>query len=277
MIESMPQAVQLSPSRAAPGNVFWCFFSKKNVFLSHYSIFLLLLVWELTVTTGLVTSRLLPGLGAVAAAFTADTLNGVLIVDAAITLARALAGFGLAVLIGLFLAALMATSPLFSRLVEPSFFVGYPVPKIALFPIFTFIFGIGSGSKVAFTFLECLYPIVIATDLAIKSIPQRLIWSARNMGAGRLTILRRIIIPAALPGIFSGLRIALPVALTVVVVTEIIGDSKGLGYYITVWSTRFDYAHVYAGIVMVGLCGFLLDQILIRSRARLIPWQTERA
>jgi NitT/TauT family transport system permease protein len=94
------------------------------------------------------------------------------------------------------------------------------------------------------------------------------------MGADRWTILRRVIIPAALPAIFAGLRIALPIALTVVVVTEMIGDTKGLGTYIAIWSTRFNYGHVYAGIAMIGLCGFTLDQSLVRCRALAIPWQT---
>ena len=64
-----------------------------------------------------------------------------------------------------------------------------------------------------------------------------------------------MILPAALPSIFSGLRVALPVAIIVVVITEMIGDSIGLGYYITIWSTRFTFANVYAAIIVIGICG----------------------
>jgi NitT/TauT family transport system permease protein len=151
------------------------------------------------------------------------------------------------------------------------------VPKIALFPVFTFVFGIGSPSKVAFTFLECLYPIVVTTYLGIRGIQTRLLWTAENMGADRWTILRRVIMPAAMPSIFAGLRIALPIAIVVVVVTEMIGDTQGLGYYVTIWSTRFRYANVYAGIIVIGACGFVLDQLLGWSRRLFIRWQPEEA
>src|SRR5947208_2794359 len=80
---------------------------------------------------------------------------------------------------------------------------------------------------------------------------------------------------AAMPSIFSGLRIALPVAIIVVVLTEMIGDSIGLGYYITIWSTRFRFANVYAAIIVIGVCGLVLDQALLALRQRHVYWQRE--
>ncbi len=238
-----------------------------------YSIPLLLLVWQVEVSSGLVTSRLLPDLTTVVGAFKTDLLNGVLIKQAGVTMGRSLAGFALAVVVGVPLAAGMARSPLFSRLVEPTFFVGYPIPKIALFPIFTFIFGLGTPSKIAFTFLECLYPIVITTYLGIRSIQANWIWTAQNAGASRSQIFKRVLIPASLPSIVSGMRIALPIAITIVVVTEMIGDSAGLGYYITSFSTRFRYANVYAGILTIGICGFFLDYLIVLARRKFVYWE----
>ena len=75
-------------------------------------------------------------------------------------------------------------------------------------------------------------------------------------------MLRRVVLPAAMPGIFTGLRIALPVSIIVIVLTEMIGDSKGLGYYIAVSGTRFEFANVYAAILVIGTCGFVLDRAL---------------
>jgi NitT/TauT family transport system permease protein len=92
-----------------------------------------------------------------------------------------------------------------------------------------------------------------------------------------MTILRRVIVPAAMPSIFSAFRIALPVAIVVVVLTEMIGDSIGLGYYITIWSTRFRFANVYAAIVMIGICGLVLDQGLLLLRHHVVYWQREAA
>jgi NitT/TauT family transport system permease protein len=240
-----------------------------------YSIPLLLLVWELVVDSGLVQSRLLPSPVQVWWVLVAEVSGGQLVYHAAVTVSRALIGFALAALIGVPFAAAMARSALWRQLFEPIFFLGYPVPKIALFPVFTYIFGIGSPSKIAFTFIECLYPIVVTCFFGFRGIQTRLIWTAANFGASRAVILRRVILPAALPSIFAGLRVALPVAIIVVVITEMIGDSVGLGYYITIWSTRFSFANVYAAIVVIGVCGFLLDQALLMVRRRAVYWQRE--
>lgn len=240
-----------------------------------YSIPLLLLVWQAAVSSGLVESRLLPGLGRVVAALVRDTANGALPYHTAVTLSRAAAGFALAALAGVPFAAAMARSTVMRNLFEPIFFFGYPVPKIALFPVFTYVFGIGSPSKIAFAFLECLYPIVVTAYLGFRAIPVRLVWSAENMGAPRLTIVTRVIVPAAMPGILSGLRIALPIAIIVIVLTEMIGDSRGLGYYIAISGTRFEFANVYAAILIIGACGFVLDRAMLRLRRAVVHWERD--
>jgi NitT/TauT family transport system permease protein len=241
--------------------------TKLRTFVAQwYSIPLLLVAWQLAVSSGSVNSRLVPSVVQVADVLFSEIGNGALVYHAGVTLSRALAGFTLAAVVGIPFAAAMARSSLFRNLFEPIFFFGYPVPKIAVFPIFTYIFGLGTPSKVAFTFLECLYPIVVSSYFGFRGIQTRLIWTAQNFGADRWTVLWRVILPAALPAIFSGLRIALPVAIIVVVLTEMIGDSIGLGYYISVWSTRFAFENVYAAIIVIGVCGFALDQILVRLR-----------
>ncbi len=245
--------------------------------LKTVPLLLLLGVWQAAAGAGLVTSRLLPPPTAVLSAFTADIANGVLLQHAAVTVSRALSGFVTGAVCGVLLAAAMARFAWFNRLFEPLVLLGLPVPKIAFFPIFVFMFGVGSFSKIAFTFLECLFPILVTTYLGIKGINSRLLMTATNYGASRQMILRRVIIPAALPAIFSGLRIALPVAMIVVVITEMIGDSAGLGYYINIWSTRFRFANVYAGILMVGLIGMGLEAALEYLRRRVVPWQSKEA
>jgi NitT/TauT family transport system permease protein len=241
-----------------------------------YSIPLLLLIWQAAVASGLVESRLLPGPETVWTALTSETANGALLYHATVTISRALTGFALAALVAIPFAAAMARSCLIRNLFEPIFFIGYPVPKIALFPVFTYIFGIGTPSKIAFTFLECLYPIVVTCYFGFRGVHTQLIWSGQNCGASAATVLRRVIFPAAMPSIFSGLRIALPVAIIVVVITEMIGDSIGLGYYITIWSTRFRFANVYAAIIVIGICGLVLDQALLILRHRVVYWQREQ-
>lgn len=240
-----------------------------------YSIPLLLLLWQVAADARLIESPLLPNPELILTVLVHEIANGQLIYHAEVTFSRSLAGFALATLIGIPFAAAMARSEMWRNLFEPIFFFGYPVPKIALFPVFTYVFGFGTPSKIAFTFLECLYPIVVISYFGFRGIETRLIWTAQNFGASRTTILLRVILPAALPSIFAGLRVALPVATIIVVITEMIGGSSGLGYYITIWSTRFSFANVYAGICVIGVCGFVLDQLLLMARRRILYWQRE--
>ncbi len=238
-----------------------------------YSIPLLLCLWQVASVTGLASPRILPGLDVIAAAFWVDLVNGALIANGAVSLMRAMIGYGLAALVGVALGTAMARSRVVDELFEPIFFFGYPVPKIALFPIFTFVFGIGTPSKVAFIFLECLYPITVATLFAIRHVDKALIWSARSMGAGRSRVFWRVLLPAAAPAIYAGLRIALPISIIVVIITEMIGDTTGLGYYITYAATSFEYPKVYAGIAAVGILGFTLDRLFAWSRRHLLYWE----
>ena len=242
-----------------------------------YSIPLLLLAWQWAVSSGSVNSRLVPSVLQVAGVLFTEIKNGTLVYHAGVTLGRALGGFALAAVVGVPFAAAMARSSLCRNLFEPIFFFGYPIPKIALFPIFTYVFGFGTPSKVSFTFLECLYPIVVTSYFGFRGIQTRLIWTAQNFGAGRWTVLWRVILPAALPAIFSGLRIALPISIIVVVLTEMIGNSIGLGYYITLWSTRFTFQNVYAAIIVIGVCGFTLDRILVWLRGRFVHQEPDPA
>lgn len=247
-----------------------------RIALRSYSILLLLCLWQIASMTGLASPRILPGLDVIAAAFWEDLANGVLIRHASISIMRALIGYGMAVVIGIILGTAMARSRVIDDLLEPIFFFGYPIPKIALFPIFTFVFGIGTPSKVAFVFLECLYPITVATFFAVRHVDKTPIWSAQSMGAGRSRIFWRVLLPAAAPAIYAGLRIALPVAIIVVIITEMIGDTTGLGFYITYSATSFEYQKIYAGIAAVGILGFALDRLFAWSRRLLIPWENDR-
>jgi ABC-type nitrate/sulfonate/bicarbonate transport system permease component len=242
-----------------------------------YSIPLMLLLWQLSVSSGLVESRLLPSLVQVWTALASDIGDGTLLHHAGTTFSRAAAAFMLAGAVGVPFAMAMARSVTIRNLFEPIFFFGYPIPKIALFPVFTYVFGIGSPSKIAFAFLECLYPIVVTAYLGFRSIPNRFFWTAQNMGAPAATILYRVMLPSALPSVFAGLRVALPISIIVVVLTEMIGDSRGLGYYIAVSGTRFEFQNVYAAMIVVGICGFLLDRVLLWLRRRLVHWERDDA
>ena len=240
---------------------------------SAYPIVLLLTAYESLGRLGLVSPRLMPSLLTIGEQLWKYTANGVLIEHAAISLWRAMLGFVLAIVVGLAIGIAMARSQLFEALLEPIFTFGYPIPKIALYPAFILIFGLGTESKVALVFLECLYPIAIHAHTGMRTVDRVLVWAARNMGATRTQVFWRVLAPAALPTIFTGFRIALPVALIVTIVTEIIGESRGLGYFITYSSASFEYARALAALVVIGIGGFCLDRGLLAARDRIVFWQ----
>jgi ABC-type nitrate/sulfonate/bicarbonate transport system permease component len=199
--------------------------------------------------------------------------NGDLFYHTSITLYRTGFGFVLALIGGVIIGAAMAQSRLAERLIDPLFIFGYPIPKIALYPAMVLVLGLGTNSTIALVFLECIYPIAIHVHAGMRSADRVLIWAARSMGASRARIFARILVPASLPLLFTGLRIALPLALIVTVVTEIIGEGEGLGYYITFASASFEYARALAAFVVVGVIGFCLDRALIYAGRRIVFWQ----
>jgi NitT/TauT family transport system permease protein len=239
----------------------------------YYSIFLLLAAYEAMSRLGLVSQRLFPSLGVIAQQLWIYTANGQLIYQAGISLERALVGFALALIVGVSLGTAMARSRLIEALVEPLFVFSYPIPKIALYPVFIFVFGLGDASKIALVFLECLYPIVIHVHAGMRSAERVLIWAARNMGASPAQVFTRVLVPASLPIVFTGLRIALPVSLIITLVTEIIGESRGLGFFVTFATSSFQYARALAAFFVIALLGFVLDRALLFARDRIVFWQ----
>jgi len=232
-----------------------------------------LLAWEIVARSGLWSPLLFPSLASIGrelGRFASGT-DGLL--EAWISLERALGGFALAAVLGVLIGMLMGRSAFIAGLLEPLFSGTYAVPKLALFPIFIFIFGIGSLSKVALVFLECLYPMVIITSQGARNVNRVLLWSAQNMGASRSEILRRVVIPATAPFIFAGLRVALPVALIVVIITEMVSSADGLGYLVIYALSSLKTDRMLAVVVVIALLGLALDWLLVLLRDRLVYWE----
>jgi NitT/TauT family transport system permease protein len=245
----------------------------KRAISRWYSLLLVFAAWELLSRSGAISKRLLPSLLDIALAFAAAVESGDLFFHAGISLYRALAGYGLAIVAGICLGVAMGRSRAFDALLEPIFSFGYPVPKIALYPIFIFVFGLGTLSKVMLVFLECLYPITINAYYGMRQVERVYVWTASNMGATPRQTFWRVLLPAAAPSVFAGMRIALPVSLIVVIITEMIGERRGLGYYISYASASFEYATAFAGIAAVSMMGFALDRLLVWVRDRVIFWE----
>jgi NitT/TauT family transport system permease protein len=236
-------------------------------------ILLILVLWELAARSGLWNRLLFPSLARIGGEFGALVLGADGWMQAWVSLYRALGGFALAAVAGILLGMVMGRSSFVAGLLDPVFSGTYAVPKLALFPIFIFVFGIGSLSKVALIFLECLYPIVIMTYHGARDVNRTLLWSAQNMGASGAQVLRRVVIPAAAPFIFAGLRVALPVAMIVVVITEMVSSADGLGYLVIYSLSSLRTDRMLAVVIAISLIGLALDRALVFLRNRLVYWE----
>jgi ABC-type nitrate/sulfonate/bicarbonate transport system permease component len=231
------------------------------------------LVWETAARSGLFSPLIVPSLTRIGYQLWLLATQPDSLVEAWYSLARALAGFGLAAVVGVALGVLMGRSTLFAASLGPFFSGTYPIPKIALFPIFIYLFGIGSLSKVLLIFLECLYPIVITTQAGGRAVNRVLVWSAANMGASRARILRSVVVPATAPFIFAGFRIALPIAMIVVIITEMISSADGLGYLVMYSLASFKTDRMLAVVIVIALIGVALDRLVVSVRDRLVSWE----
>ena len=236
-------------------------------------VLVVLALWEAAARSGLWSKLLFPSLVNIGYELAAFVVAPERLHEAWVSLYRALGGFGLAAAVGIFLGILMGRSKLVAGLLDPLFSGTYAVPKLALFPIFIFVFGIGSLSKVALVFLECLYPITIMSYHGARSVNRVLLWSAQNMGASRAETLRRVVIPATTPFIFAGFRVAVPVAMIVVVITEMVASADGLGYQVIYALSSLRTDRMLAVVIVIAVLGYALDKAVVLARDRLIYWE----
>jgi ABC-type nitrate/sulfonate/bicarbonate transport system permease component len=189
------------------------------------------------------------------------------------SLGRALPGFALGALAGILLGLAAGIRRGLDEALSPLVFLTYPVPKIVMLPVFMLWFGIGDLSKVLIIALACFYPCFINAYYGARATPRILVWSARNMGAGGAQIFRRVVLPAALPYVFAGLRVSLALSFIVMFAAEMINSRSGLGHLIreAEMSLRFDL--MYVSLVAIAVLGYAGDRLLRLARARALRWQ----
>lgn len=192
------------------------------------------------------------------------------------TLIVTLAGFALAVLVGVALAVLIVES----RLLEKSIYaliVGLnSVPKVAVAPLFVIWLGTDAEPKVAIAFLIAVFAIVIDAVLGLKSVPPDILDLARSLRGGRLATLWRIRFPCALPSLFAGMKVAIGLALVGAIVGEFVSSQRGLGYVILSAQGMFDTARVFAAILVLAAMGMALFWLIARLERLAIPWHASQ-
>lgn len=177
------------------------------------------------------------------------------------------AGLGIAVgvLIGLFSLVRAGLVPLVAAI--------FPIPKIALLPLFVIWFGIDEASKYALIAFGTFTPTVVATYAAVDNVDRTLIRMGQSFGLSWRSIVSKIVLPGAMPGILSGLRISLTIAIILLVAAEMLGAEYGIGAYILQAGSLYDLERLFAGVVILSVLGVIVSSAIGAVERRVLRWR----
>ena len=237
-------------------------------------VLLFLAVWEAVPRLGLADVTFLPPFSEVIAAGWQLAQSGELYDDVAASLLRALSGFLIAVALmvplGLVTGWYARLGDFLNQIIE----IARNTAPLALLPVFILLLGIGELSKVTMVVYSCAWPLLLNTIAAVRQVDPLLVKSARTMGATPSQLFRKVILPASLPTIFVGIRLASASAMLVLVASEMIGAKSGLGYLIINSQYSFLIPQMYFGILGITVIGLVFNAILEALERRLMRWKS---
>jgi ABC-type nitrate/sulfonate/bicarbonate transport system permease component len=192
--------------------------------------------------------------------------------EAGASLKRLAVGFVIAAVIGIGIGLLVGTSQAARRTLEPFLELLRAVPAIAIVPAAIVILGVGDAQRIAVIAFGLCFPILVNTAEGVRLIPPEVRDTASMLHVGRVERIFRVYFPAALPSIMAGLRIAVSIGLILVVVSEFVGEGNGLGHYLLVQRSTFAVPEMYAGILFLGLLGYVLNRLFLVVERRVLAW-----
>lgn len=249
------------------------FVSKPRRFVAPLVFAVLIAVWELGARAGWISPLVLPAPSEAFEAFKDLVESGQLLRHLSASLQRLIVGFtagttlGLTVgtFIGLFSIARSGLAPLVAAI--------FPIPKIALLPLFIIWFGIGEGSKVATILFGSFFPTVIATYSGIDNVDRGLIRMGQSFNLTYRDIVRKIVLPAALPAILSGMRISASISIILLVAAEMIGAEYGIGAYVLLAGNLMATDQLIAGVAMLSILGLTVNWLINLAERRFLKWR----
>jgi NitT/TauT family transport system permease protein len=234
----------------------------------------ILAAWELGVRLGGVPVYLLPPPSIIAARLFTDWRA--IALHTAVTTSEILIGFLLSIVVSIPLAALLAQSRAVERALYPVLVASQTVPKVAIAPLLVVWFGFGLAPKVVIAFLVCFFPILIDAMIGFRSTPKEVLWLARSMGTSRWKTFVHFQIPAALPNIFAGVKVASTLAIVGAVVGEFVAADKGLGYQLIVANGTMDISLSFAVLATLSILGILLFAAVDFCERLALPWHVSQ-
>lgn len=222
----------------------------------------IVLVWQVIILIGGYEEALFPSPRTVGTAILEMIVNGVLVEHMRVSLGRFTAGYLLAVIPAILLGMLLGRMPRVWQIVDPVVQVLRPVSPVAWSPFIVLWFGIGNMPAIAIIFIAAFFPVLLTTVAGVKKIDRDYLKIAENMEIKQPELMYKIIFPAAFPSIVSGLHLALGSAWIFLVAGEMVGAQSGLGFLIVDARNTLNLDYVLAGIVFIGLSGFILDRLI---------------
>jgi NitT/TauT family transport system permease protein len=186
---------------------------------------------------------------------------------------RVAAAMAIGLVLGAPLGLLLGRSPRTDVVAGPLIFLNYPIPKVVFLPVFFLLLGIGNGSIVTLIAIIVFFQILVTARDAARAIPSASVMSVRSLGADRWQVFTNVVVPGAMPEIFTALRIGAGTAVAVLFISESIAGSTGLGYYIVDAWGRDSYSQLFAGILAMALLGVLLYEAIEIAEARVCRWE----
>ena len=241
--------------------------------VSIVSILCLLAIWELICQSGVVSSLFLPAPTAIIRALLQMIADGEIGVSLAASLYRILAGFFIGSLVGLAVGLVTGTSALMDKIGTPIVNAIYPIPKIALLPLFILWLGIGELSKVTIIALGVFFPVAMNTYSGVKNVDTLLLKVAASFNASWWMTMKSVVLPNALPMIFAGLRLAAGTSLLLLVAAEMIAAQVGIGALILHYGDLMITDRLMAGVIVLSLLGLVFNLILQFLERKAIPWK----
>jgi NitT/TauT family transport system permease protein len=201
-----------------------------------------------------------------------DAFSATLHIHLLASISRVYGGFALALLVALPLGLMIGRIPFVRQLLDPTFQVLRPIPVTAWLPLAMILFGLGPKSAFFLVFLGAFYPVLLNTVFGVRSVDPRLFEAASMLGCSGTAQFYRVVLPASLPAIFTGLRLGLGFAWVVIVVGEMTGVQTGLGAIIMEARQLSRTEIVICGMVVIGAAGFLSDRLVMLLGQRLLRW-----
>lgn len=245
----------------------------RRIFRSSIALILLAAVWELAPRLGLVDRTFLPEFSVVIGALIDLAGNGQLWQHVSASVGRALQGFAIAVIVAIPLGVLIGWYRPVAQYLNPVLELFRNTAALALLPVFVLILGIGETSKVALVVYACTFPILLNTISGVRTVDPLLIKSARSLGLSPFRLFQKVVLPASLPTIFTGLRLSAAASILVLIAAEMVGAQSGLGYLIMASQLNFQIPNMYAGIVSIALVGLVFNAVLVLLERRFSSWR----